>query len=133
MLKHEKVKVWESCLSVPGLAGKVPRYANVLVHYLDEDGRKKRLAATGYLAGKSNLLLSISFLLCPTPPLFLSISVLCLTNLAMFQHEVDHLNGILFVDHLETLKDLCFDEEYFEYRASDPEDCYEGTVRFFDK
>lgn len=34
LLKHETILMWESCLSVPSLIGKVPRYNNVIVHYL---------------------------------------------------------------------------------------------------
>jgi peptide deformylase len=30
----------------------------------------------------------------------------------IFQHELDHLNGILFIDRLETIKDLYTEEEY---------------------
>ena len=30
----------------------------------------------------------------------------------IFQHENDHLNGILFLDRLETIKDLISDKEY---------------------
>jgi peptide deformylase len=30
----------------------------------------------------------------------------------IFQHELDHLNGILFIDRLETMKDLYTEEEY---------------------
>jgi peptide deformylase len=51
LLKHEKIQMWESCLSVPGLVGKVTRYNNVIMHFLGQDGKKKRLAATGFLAG----------------------------------------------------------------------------------
>jgi peptide deformylase len=34
-----KTPVWERCLSVPGLHGKVPRYTNVSITYQDLDGR----------------------------------------------------------------------------------------------
>jgi peptide deformylase len=34
LLKHETILMWESCLSVPSLVGKVPRYNNVILHYL---------------------------------------------------------------------------------------------------
>lgn len=33
LLKHETILMWESCLSVPSLVGKVPRYNNVILHY----------------------------------------------------------------------------------------------------
>jgi len=51
VLVHEKIKMWEGCLSVPGLVGKVERFSNVIVHYIDEDGVRRRLAATGTIAG----------------------------------------------------------------------------------
>src|SRR5512145_2808539 len=38
--------VWERCLSVPGLHGKVPRYMEVEVEYLDLYGKKHRHRAT---------------------------------------------------------------------------------------
>lgn len=34
ILKHDKIYMVESCLSVPDLVGKVPRYNNVIVSYL---------------------------------------------------------------------------------------------------
>jgi peptide deformylase len=41
-----KTPVWERCLSVPGLHGKVPRYMEVEVEYLDLHGKKHRHRAT---------------------------------------------------------------------------------------
>ena len=35
-----KTPVWERCLSVPGLHGKVPRYLHIEISYLDLDGRR---------------------------------------------------------------------------------------------
>src|SRR3954468_5969723 len=37
---QEKTPVWERCLSVPGLHGKVPRFLHIEVSYLDLDGRR---------------------------------------------------------------------------------------------
>jgi len=101
LLKHEQVKVWESCLSIPGLYGKVTRYNNVLVHYFDEEGRKKRLAATGLIA-------------------------------AIFQHECDHLDGVVYLDRMQGMKDLCYEEEMIQYRT-EHDTLEEGTIKFFDK
>jgi peptide deformylase len=101
VLKHEQIKVWESCLSVPGLYGKVTRFNNVLVHYYDEDGRKRRLAATGLIA-------------------------------AIFQHECDHLDGVVYLDRLQGMRDLCFEKEMEEFRR-DNDVCEEGTIKFFEK
>lgn len=41
-----KTLVWERCLSVPGLHGKVPRYAHVSVRYQDLQGRTLTHEAT---------------------------------------------------------------------------------------
>jgi peptide deformylase len=38
-LAQTKTLVWERCLSVPGLHGKVPRYAHVSIRYQDLSGR----------------------------------------------------------------------------------------------
>jgi len=41
-----KTPVWERCLSVPGLHGKVPRYMNVSIAYQDLEGKKHTHDAT---------------------------------------------------------------------------------------
>ena len=63
----------EGCLSIPEYYEEVERPARVTVRYLDLEGRKQEVEATGILAT-------------------------CL------QHEIDHLNGVLFIDHLSKLK-----------------------------
>ncbi len=63
----------EGCLSLPEHYAEVVRPAEVKIDYLDYDGEKRELHATGLLA-------------------------ICL------QHEMDHLEGILFVDHISSLK-----------------------------
>jgi peptide deformylase len=63
----------EGCLSIPEYYEEVERPAAVTVKYLDLDGKKREVEATGLLAT-------------------------CL------QHEIDHLNGVLFIDHLSKLK-----------------------------
>lgn len=65
----------EGCLSVPGIYDKVERAENVVVRYLDLEGREKTIEADGLLA-------------------------VCL------QHEIDHLDGKVFVEHLSQLKQL---------------------------
>jgi len=42
----EQKQVWERCLSVPGLHGKVPRFANVEITYQDLEGKKHTHEAT---------------------------------------------------------------------------------------
>ena len=41
-----KTLVWERCLSVPGLHGKVPRYLDISITYSDLEGRKHTHEAT---------------------------------------------------------------------------------------
>ena len=63
----------EGCLSIPEYYAEVERPASLRVAYLDRDGKRQELEASGVLA-------------------------ICL------QHEIDHLDGKLFIDHLSKLK-----------------------------
>ncbi len=63
----------EGCLSIPDYYEEVTRPGEVVVRYLDREGRDQELKADGILAT-------------------------CL------QHEIDHLNGVLFIDHISKLK-----------------------------
>ncbi len=63
----------EGCLSLPEYYAEVERPAACRVEYLDYDGNRQTLEASGLLA-------------------------------TCIQHECDHLEGILFVDHLSSLK-----------------------------
>ena len=63
----------EGCLSVPDQFAEIDRPATCEVEYLDYNGEKKILKATGLLA-------------------------------TCIQHEMDHLEGILFIDYLSKLK-----------------------------
>ena len=65
----------EGCLSVPNQFAEVDRPSTCEVEYLDYDGNKKKLKATGLLA-------------------------------TCIQHEMDHLEGILFIDYLSKLKKM---------------------------
>jgi peptide deformylase len=63
----------EGCLSMPGIYEDVARARNIEVEALDENGRRIRFEAEGFLA-------------------------------RAVQHEIDHLDGILFVDRLSPLR-----------------------------
>ena len=63
----------EGCLSVPDFTGNVKRFKKIIVGYIDEKGKKKVLAASGFEA-------------------------------VVIQHEVDHLDGILFIDRISNSK-----------------------------
>ena len=63
----------EGCLSVPNQFAEVDRPSTCEVEYLDYNGNKKILKATGLLS-------------------------------TCIQHEMDHLEGVLFIDYLSKLK-----------------------------
>ena len=69
-LDGEVVAVYEGCLSVPNVYGKVPRHSKVKVKALDLKGKEFRVTAEGFLA-------------------------------RIFQHEIDHTNGKVFIDHIK--------------------------------
>jgi len=60
----------EGCLSVPGFQGVVPRSKQVTVKALDRDGKEVRIKAVDSLLAQA------------------------------LEHEIDHINGILYIDHL---------------------------------
>ena len=75
----ERVTMLEGCLSLPGWYGEVPRPQQVSIKYQDERGKEHRIKhaeATGYLVGR------------------------------IIQHEVDHLDGVLFTERIEDLSTL---------------------------
>ncbi len=72
--KNSKFSTYEEgCLSVPEQFAEIDRPSTCEVEYLDYNGNKKILKASGLLA-------------------------------TCIQHEMDHLEGILFIDYLSKLK-----------------------------
>lgn len=72
----QEIEVFEeSCLSLPGLAGEVPRAKEVEVKGLDLKGKQIRINASGLYA-------------------------------RVLQHEIDHLDGILFPNRVEDIQTL---------------------------
>ena len=72
--KSDKTSIHEEgCLSLPGYFAEIERPAECQVEYLDYNGNKQSLKATGLLS-------------------------------TCIQHEIDHLNGILFIDYLSKIK-----------------------------
>lgn len=63
----------EGCLSLPDQFADIERPADIKVAYLDRDGKRQELAASGMLA-------------------------------RCIQHEMDHLDGLLLVDHLTPVR-----------------------------
>lgn len=75
--------MWEACLSIPDLFGKVMRNKRVRVSALNENGEEIKIKASGFFA-------------------------------RVIQHEVDHLDGILFNSKIigESLTEAQLDEKY---------------------
>jgi len=73
---------WEGCLSVPGLRGIVPRYAELHYRGVDELGRPIDRRVSGFHA-------------------------------RVVQHEVDHLDGILYPMRITDFSRFGFIEELF--------------------
>ena len=72
--KNSKFSTYEEgCLSVPEQFAEIDRPSTCEVEYLDYNGNKKILKASGLLA-------------------------------TCIQHEMDHLEGVLFIDYLSKLK-----------------------------
>lgn len=74
---------WEGCLSIPGLRGKVRRFANVFVRYTDVEGNLVELSLMGMKA-------------------------------RVFQHELDHLDGTLFIERVDIPDGLIMESEYIK-------------------
>ncbi len=66
----------EGCLSVPGYKGVVPRSTKVTVKGLNREGKEIRIKAEDNLLAEA------------------------------IEHEVDHVNGVLYIDHLDSIDDL---------------------------
>lgn len=68
---EEKKAGKEGCLSIPDYSAEVFRPTNIVIEYLDIEGKKHIEEVSGFTS-------------------------------VIFQHEIDHLNGILFIDHLKS-------------------------------
>lgn len=72
--KKGKEKNEEGCLSIPGIYEVVERYKYINIEYQDINGEKKEIDNASGLLARA------------------------------MQHEIDHLDGILFIDRLPVLK-----------------------------
>lgn len=86
----EKVVGWEGCLSIPAGFGQVERWQDIDIEYDAE--------ADGKIVRKSENIKGFTAVI--------------------FQHETDHLNGILFID-VKTADPLMTAEEYREMRMKE--------------
>ncbi|MPZ22332.1 MAG: peptide deformylase [Dehalococcoidia bacterium] len=66
----------EGCLSVPGYRGSIPRSTKVVAKGMDRSGKSVRIRAEDDLLAEA------------------------------LEHEIDHVNGVLYIDHLEKREDL---------------------------
>ena len=82
--------MWEGCLSVPGLRGRVTRPAAIRVSALDRTGRRVDLELEDFDA-------------------------------VVTQHECDHLDGILYIDRLDSTQQLAFEKEFERFLQEDAE------------
>ena len=79
----DDVEFFEGCLSVSGFTALVPRYRNVEVQCLDENGTPRTIHASGWYA-------------------------------RILQHEIDHLNGAIYIDRMHT-RTFMSQENYSRY------------------
>lgn len=92
------VKKWgaieskEGCLSFPGVYTMVKRYENIVVRYMDLNGKRQEMTVEG------------GGLLCRA-----------------IQHEYDHLEGVLFVDHIMDMDDAAQQLEEHNLPPIDPQ------------
>lgn len=87
LTEEDSIWVYEGCLSVPGLRGRVRRPRCVSVEAIDIEGQPLSFVWEGFRA-------------------------------AVIQHEVDHLDGVVFLDRVDT-KTLTFLREFERYVPPD--------------
>lgn len=89
---HEKIVVWDACLSFLSIFMQVERYRNITVRYQNIRGETLTFEA-GDDRNLSELL----------------------------QHEIDHLDGVLAIDRVIDVRTICTREEFEKrYRDSSP-------------
>jgi peptide deformylase len=84
----ETAKDSESCLSIPGIRGLVPRPTSIRIKYVD--GSTAAVVTKEYNGFIARIL----------------------------QHEYDHLDGIVYLDRMETNRDLITEKEYQKMKAT---------------
>ncbi len=87
----------EGCLSVPGYKAEIPRSVSVTVKGLNRDGKEVRIKA------EDNLLAEV------------------------LEHEIDHINGVLYIDYLESMDQLVRLED--DAGDGEPSENPEGKVK----
>ena len=83
-LTEDRINVYEGCLSVPNMRGRVDRCPEILIEALDREGKKLSFTSKGISAGT-------------------------------FQHELDHLDGLIYTDRMADSSSLTTIEEFAEH------------------
>ena len=83
-LTEERINVYEGCLSVPNMRGKVHRCPEILIEGFDRDGQEVSFISKGISAGT-------------------------------FQHELDHLDGLIYTDRMSDASSLTTIDEFAEH------------------
>ena len=87
-------RIFEGCLSVPGYRGEIQRSVKVLVKGFNREGKEIRVKAEDNLLAQA------------------------------LEHEIDHINGTIYIDHLETMDDLYTLEELARVDADGEQDAH---------
>ena len=92
IVKHSgERRLWEGCLSVPGYQAEVTRSNTVLVKALNREGQAIRLKAVDTLLAQA------------------------------LEHEIDHTNGILYIDYLTSADELIPVRPSIDDRDAEPD------------
>ena len=87
-LTEDRINVYEGCLSVPNMRGKVDRCPEILIEALDRNGEEISFTSKGISAGT-------------------------------FQHELDHLDGLIYTDRMKDSSTLTTLDEFAEHYEDD--------------
>ena len=90
-LTEERVSVYEGCLSVPNMRGKVDRCPEIQIDGYDREGNNVSFKSKGISAGT-------------------------------FQHELDHLDGLIYTDRMQDASSLTTIDEFAAHYEDDFKD-----------
>jgi peptide deformylase len=90
-LTEERVNVYEGCLSVPNMRGKVDRCPEIQIEGYDREGNNVSFISKGISAGT-------------------------------FQHELDHLDGLIYTDRMQDASSLTTIDEFAAHYEDDFKD-----------
>ena len=99
-LTEERINVYEGCLSVPNMRGKVDRCPEILIEGFNREGQSVSFISKGISAGT-------------------------------FQHELDHLDGLVFTDRMKDASSLTTIDEFADNYENDFKDQVISIVKNF--